>query len=133
MTATEAGLLDWVREKIVASQRWGYFYWGLHNVFSFFSWLLAIATPFLMAMSIFSCPDRMRSLNVMTLVISALGLILQVLASVMRFKERAVRGRKMSAQLHGALLDYHHDTPDISKLIQEVKLFLAEEHLEEGP
>ena len=133
MEHSDEDLNQWARDRIRTVHRWAIFYWTLHNWCALLSWAIAIAVPFGLAVTLYSDQVNSRAWNLGLLVASGLGLILQVLGAVMRFKERAVRGRRICAQLEASLLKFQHGSITKPEFLHDIQVFLAEDYQEEGP
>lgn len=133
MEDSDEDLNRWAGERIRRVHRWAIFYWTFHNWCALLSWAIAIAVPFGLAIILYSDQVNSRAWNFGLLVAAGFGLVLQVLGAVMRFKERAVRGRRLSARLEAALLKFQHGSITKPEFLQEIQVFLAEDYQEEGP
>ncbi|NLI36129.1 MAG: hypothetical protein GX416_06395 [Bacteroidales bacterium] len=93
---------------IKRSTSWGKCYWCLHNGFLIISWICSLGV--ISVIPIFYMYKNQSSNLCDTIIISAtgLGLILQLLDSILFFKDRATRARKMASELKLALLKYQN-------------------------
>jgi hypothetical protein len=112
---------------------WWIFYWTLYNYFGLLSWVVVIAVPFGLAILLYVPPEESRIWNVALLSVSAFGLVLQVLASVMRFRERAILGRRSAARLEVAILKFREGKLDTDAMLREIQAVLEAGCEEPGP
>jgi len=133
MQSASQDLIRLAEAKMKTVYRWSIFYWGLHNYFNFFSWAVAVAVPFALTITLYLPPEQSKRLNVPILIISGTGLVLQILASVMRFRERAQRGRSAVAKLEGSLLKFKQGVLQTDEFLAHFEQFLIETSVEEGP
>lgn len=108
-------------------------YWTLYTWFATLSWIVAILVPFVSAIMLYVPESERRSWNVMILSVSGSGLVLQVLASVLRLKDWALRGRRNANRLEAALLKHQAGLLSPEGLGAEITRFLEEDYQEEGP
>lgn len=132
MSPEDTQLIEWAEQRIATIQWWGLLYWTLHNWFALLSWAVAIVVPFGLLITLQQPAPDLRW-NTWLLIASALGLLLQVLGTVMRFKERSYRGRRLALKLEGSLLRFRSGASDRDQFLADVDQFLKELPEEEGP
>jgi hypothetical protein len=125
-------LEKWAITKIKRSHRWGITYWCLHNGFLIVSWLLSLGV--LVGIPILYLSDKQYSCvwNILILVATGSALVLQVLDVVLFFRDRAARGRRMSANLESALLKYRGGGISKEEFLSAISEYLDEEWNEQS-
>ena len=126
-------LIRWAEKQVHKSYRWAILYWTLHNWFVVFSWVISICVTFGIARLVFLKPQESNDWNVWLLIASSIGLIIQILDSALRLREKAQRGRRITAELQMALLNYLAGTISKKEFLKKIKFFLDEEWQEDGP
>jgi hypothetical protein len=117
-------LIDWATREARSTHRWAMWFLILYNWLALFSWAIAIAVPFGLAIMLYQSAETVKRFNIFLLCLSGFGLVLQVLNSVMRFKERASQGRNIAKTLEAAVLKYQCGQIDRSQFLQEVDRFV---------
>jgi hypothetical protein len=124
---------EWAAQKIAWVRRWAILYWTLYTWFATLSWVVAILVPVGSAIMLYVPEDQRRFWNVVILSVGGAGLVLQVLASVLRLRERALRGRRNANKLEAALLKHRAGLLSAEEFCAEITHFLEEDYQEEGP
>lgn len=126
-------LIRWASFKVRQSHFWGMLYWTLHNWFVLISWAVSISVPFGLGILLLNESVNSKEWNTVLLISSGSGLIIQLIDTILRLKERAIHGRRMSSELEIALLKFQSDCISKQDFLNEIKLFLDQDWKEEGP
>jgi len=119
----ESELIAWVAAHAKSAHRWAMVYLILHNWLTMLSLAIAIAVPFGLAV-MYASETPARRWNAVLLAMSGVGLVAQVLNSIMRFKERAVQGRNMAKALETASLKYRSGNLDQAQFFAAIDRFV---------
>ena len=130
---TQDALAEWAIGKITWVRRWAILYWSLYTWFATLSWVVAILVPAGSAIMLYVEEPQRRFLNIVILTAGGVGLLLQVLANVLRLRERSLRGRRMANKLEAALLKYQSGLIQTTEFVPEIERFLDEDYQEERP
>jgi hypothetical protein len=130
---TNDTLIEWAKNRIQMVRWWSICYWTIYVWFSALSWIVAIVVPVGSAIMLYVEEPQRRAWNIAILAIGGFGLVLQVLANVLRFKERSMRGRRTTNKLESALLKYQSGQIETSEFHHAIENFMEEDHQEEGP
>ncbi len=131
-TIIDDHLEKWAITKIKDSYRWGIFYWCLHNGFLIASWILSLGV--LAGIPILYLSDKQYSSvwNILIILATGLGLVFQLLDVILYLRDRAERGRRMSANLQSALLKYQSKSITKEVFIISICDYLNDEWKEES-
>jgi hypothetical protein len=124
---------EWAAKKITWVTRWAIRYWVVYTWFAPVSRVVAILVPVASAIMLYVPEPKRAFWKIVVLVVGGVGLILQVLASLLRLKERSLRGRRMANKLEGALVAYQTGLTQAADLVIAIQGFLDEDYQEEGP
>lgn len=133
MNTPKQELISRADQKINTIRRWAIFYWRLYNWCAVFSWTIGITVPFGLAIMLYIPEAQYRIWNIGVLTLSAIGLILQVISSTMRFRERALNGRHNTVKLESALNRYREGLMTTEAFIDEMNQFVESDYNEPGP
>jgi hypothetical protein len=126
-------LIQWAESRIKAVRFWSMLGWSAHNCLTAVSIIIAVGLPVCLGLMLYFPPTQYRALNIWMLCASAIGAVTQVLNSVLRLRERSIRGRRNTNHLEAELLRYRQNAIHENEFFTAVSRFLEEDYQEEGP
>jgi hypothetical protein len=127
-------LIQWVEEQAKSCDYWFGKLWGAYLTLTGIGWTLAALLPFGLAILLFVPSENSRRfLNILMLLLSSASLASLVLASVMRFRERAVNNRRVRTRLRLALRRHSVGQLSVKGLLDAVAVALEMDTEEAAP
>ena len=133
MTQEQDELISWCAGWIKSKRRWAMIIWNFHQWLFGLGFALAIAMPFGLAATLYMPSDQLRHWNLILLVLSGTGLILQSIDCLWKLRERASRLRTISNRLEAYVLKFRSASIGKDVLLEEIERFLDSDAKEESP
>ena len=108
-----------ILKEITITEKWWRRLWWPYIYILFLSLTLSIIIPFGLAILLYVPPQYVKNMNIFLLIVSAISLIIQVVLSSLRFRERALRMRRNHGDLKIALTKYKAGEIDDRELLNQ--------------
>lgn len=133
MNHEETYAIQFAKKKAKEARFWFVALWWVYLLFVAFGWVLTIAVFIGLAIMLYFPREHTQTWVIWLLIASGTGLILQVIPSVMRFRERAIRARRQSNRLEVSILKFQEGQIGKEELIVNIEQFSEEDCQEEAP
>lgn len=126
-------LVDAVEARMRYARRWWLRHSIPNDILIAVGWLISVAVPFGIGSLLLVPASTRHTLNIYLLVGSATGLLAQLLAVLMRLREKALTQKTTGHQLEAALTGYHAGLLTLDQLFERYERALELDSREPGP
>lgn len=127
-------LLEYAERHAKDADKWFRFMWAQYLWLTGFGWILSMLVPFGLALIFYLPSEAARNLvNVFLIAVSAGGLCCQILASVLRLRERSLANKQIRNRLERAINQFSTKQISIEQLQQRIDVAMKIDEDEVSP